>query len=174
MKVEFQHPNIVRIVYRQEKSDKDYGSCLWAYFDFDLDKWMLNIQSDVGNYAYRWATEDGSFLKLMASISKDYLIHKLCKQEEVDLDATKESVCYWLKESEASDKDYAIECLFDDLYKGIEKSEAQRIIVDWNDHFDLEIDEPWELIETDFSAWQKKIVCIFTDFVQPKIREELL
>ena len=41
-------PNIVALEYRQEQSDKDYGSCLWARFYFNLDRYELTIVSDCG------------------------------------------------------------------------------------------------------------------------------
>ena len=33
------NPNILTLEYRQEKTDKDYGSCLWARFMFNLDRY---------------------------------------------------------------------------------------------------------------------------------------
>ena len=37
MKILNETPNILKLSYRQEKGDKNYGSCLWATFLFDLD-----------------------------------------------------------------------------------------------------------------------------------------
>lgn len=36
------NPNIFCLEYRQDKEDADYGSCLWARFLFNLDKYELN------------------------------------------------------------------------------------------------------------------------------------
>lgn len=89
MKIEIQKPNVLRIVYRQEKGDPLYGRCLWAFFDFDLDLYMLNIQSDCGNAGYRWtATPDSeSFLHLMARCDYGYMLDKLFDSDQLDVEA---------------------------------------------------------------------------------------
>ena len=72
MKVETINPRILVLEYRQEKGDKDYGSCLWADFYFNLDKYDLTILSDVGNYGYAYwsVTPSESFLELMTRIGE--------------------------------------------------------------------------------------------------------
>ena len=78
MKIEVMHPNIIVYGIRQEKGDKDYGSCLWGKFIFDRDSGQLNINSDAGDYAYRWGyDEDEEFMHLMSRIDKDYLLNKI-------------------------------------------------------------------------------------------------
>ena len=176
MKVETQNPNIVRIAYHQEPGDHLYGSCLWAYFDFDLDRYMLNIQSDAGNAAYRWCEtpESESFLQLMARIDDDYLIYKLFRDEEVDIDATKEVVREYLEsgdmdEGELADAMESLDNMLDENDVSHSIGMAYRVLEDWNDENELEIDMAFELVKTDFSAWQKRIVQIFMDHIQPEI-----
>lgn len=47
-------PNILCLEYRQDREDKDYGTCLWARFMFNLDRYEMTITSDCGNYGYKW------------------------------------------------------------------------------------------------------------------------
>ena len=176
MKIETQKTNIVRIAYHQEKGDPGYGSCLWAYFDFDLDKYMLNIQSDAGNASYRWCAtpERESFLHLMARIDDDYLINKLFEQTVVDIEATKRELREYLENSDMDEGE--IEDAMDDfdntLYSyDIERniSMAYRVVEDWNNDNDLDIDMAYDLVQTDYTAGEKRIVQIFRDHVQPII-----
>lgn len=187
MKIEDLKPNIVRIAIHQEQNDPNYGSCLWGYYDFDLDRYMLNIQSDCGNAAYRWCeTPDSeSFLHLMARINDDYLMYKLFKPEEVDVSATVAEVREWLGVGE--DEDYQNDSLTDEEREEREEAleELERLLndapqnygtvgktlFDWNDDHDFDIDCIYECIVTDFTASQKRIVKIFQDCVQPKIRQ---
>ncbi len=176
MKIETQKTNIVRIAYHQEKGDPGYGSCLWAYFDFDLDKYMLNIQSDAGNASYRWCAtpESESFLHLMARIDDDYLINKLFEETVVDIEATKRELREYLESSDMDEGE--IEDAMDDfdntLYSyDIERniSMAYRVVEDWNNDNDLDIDMAYDLVQTDYTAGEKRIVQIFKDHVQPII-----
>jgi len=116
--------------YRQDKSDTDYGSCLYARFYFNLDKYELNIISDVGDYGYQWVAtpEHESFLEHLAQITDGYLLGKLCgSPKEFDYEATK-----------AHFYDYA-------------------------DVRDYLINE--------YTAYQKKIVSVFENHIQPVIRK---
>ena len=188
MKIEVEKPNIVRISYHQEQGDPHYGSCMWAYYDFDLDKYMLNIQSDCGEAAYRWVAtpKTESFLHLMARINDDYLINKLFDETSVDIDATLAEVREWLGIGE--DEDYQLDLsddereereealkelkeLFDEWGGNVSPETAGHILEEWNYDHDLELDCVWERVVTDFEAGEKRIVKIFADYVQPKIRE---
>ncbi len=57
--VNIYQPCITRISYRQEKGDSDYGTCLWADFEFDTINYRLQIMSDCGNYSYQWVPTPG-------------------------------------------------------------------------------------------------------------------
>lgn len=187
MKIEALNPNIVRIAIHQEDKDPNYGSCLWAYFDFDLDRYMLNIQSDCGNAAYRWTeTHDvESFLQLMARINSDYLMDKLFNPEDVDVCATIREVrnCLdigegdgfqdaYLDEDERNRREDAMDELKDRLFYASESCVAARnALVDWNDCHAFDIDCIYDCVVVDFTPWQKRIVEIFRDYVQPRIRE---
>lgn len=185
MKIEALKPNIVRIAIHQEKVDPHYGSCLWGYYDFDIDRYMLNIQSDCGEAAYRWCeTPDSeSFLHLMARIDDDYLMNKLFKAEEVDVSATVAEVREhlgvgddWqddsLTDEEREEREEALEEL-EGLLEDVSGSygAVQKALEDWNYDHDFDIDCIYEDVATDYTAWQKRIVEIFRDYVQPKIRE---
>lgn len=187
MKIEALKPNIVRIAIHQEKDDLNYGSCLWAYYDFDLDRYMLNIQSDCGNASYRWCeTPDSeSFLHLMARIDDDCLLYKLFKAEEVDVSATVSEVREWLGIS--NDEDYRDDGLTDKERK--EREEAleelegllndvsascvavENVLDEWNYKHEFYLACIWDCVVTDFTAWQKRIVEILRDYVQPKLRK---
>ena len=185
MKIEALKPNIVRIAIHQEKDDPHYGSCLWGYYDFDIDRYMLNIQSDCGEAAYRWCeTPDSeSFLHLMARIDDDYLMNKLFKAEEVDVSATVAEVREhlgvgddWqddsLTDEEREEREEALEEL-EGLLEDVSGSygAVQKALEDWNYDHDFDTDCIYEDVATDYTAWQKRIVEIFRDYVQPKIRE---
>lgn len=186
MKIETQKPNIVRIAYHQEKGDPHYGSCLWAYFDFDLDKYMLNIQSDAGNAAYRWyaTPKSESFLHLMARIDDDYLMNKLFKSEEVDVSATVAEVREWLGIGDREDlkDEYLTDYERDEREDALEELEGllsdvsdscvavQHALDDWNSDHGFDLDCVYEYVMTDYTAWQKRIVKIFAEYVQPMVR----
>lgn len=187
MRIDALKPNILRIAVRQEGNDQNYGSCLWAYFDFDLDRYMLNIQSDCGDAAYRWCeTPDSeSFLQLMARIDDDYLMYKLFVPDEVDVSDTIDGVRdylgvggddgyqnVYLAEAERRRREEALEEL-EELLKEVSGNygAAQITLENWNTDHDFDIDCAYGYVAVDFSAWQKRIVEIFRDHVQPKIRE---
>ena len=178
MRIEAGKPNILRISFHQEQGDPHYGSCMWAYFDFDLDKYTLNIQSDAGDASYRWvATPDHeSFLHLMARVNDDYLMNKLFRETVVDEAATRDALLECLTEMELDEDDInnaadALEYIFDDYSVERNIGLAQAIVEKWNSDNDLCIDEAYSYVQTDFTAGEKRIVQIFADYIQPKIQE---
>ena len=181
MKIEIEKPYIIVLNYKQEKSDEDYGSCLWARFYFDNKNYTLSIVSDCGNYMYGWVStpDTESFLHLMSRISKDYLLSKISSETQVNGDATSEAVKEYLNEvldEEEPDFDYEdIDniCYYssvDEVYNAI--LDCVRNTNAYNDFFkEYSI---WECIVTDYPYQAKKIASIFIEKVQPYIKKYLL
>lgn len=185
MKVTREKPEILRFIYRQESSDPHYGSCLWAIFDLDPGRGMLNIQSDCGNYAYRWPERGNEFLRLMTGIDKGYLLEKLCgKPKEVDEEATVERVKEYLQDAEYyEDEDLnrrkiergieRLEAKFED-FNISEEGFAAYMLDEWNDENNMQMCDIWELVQTSYGAHQKRIADIFIGHIEPEIRRAIL
>ena len=183
MKIEIEKTNIVRIAYHQEEGDKYYGSCLWAYFDFDLNRYMLSIQSDCGNASYRWVAtpKTESFLHLMARCDDGYMLDKLFEPTVVDVDSMIESVRNDIQiveddepmyegDEEWKEKEQYVEELKYSLEECRSDESAYMVLQNWYNEHDYDFSYAWEFVQKDFSAAAKRIVQIFHDFVQPKIR----
>lgn len=83
MKVTVNKIEIVRFEYRQERGDKDLGTCLWAFFDVDAPKGTITIQGDRGHYAHTWPERDGDFWKLCVTMDGSYMMHKMTGKARV-------------------------------------------------------------------------------------------
>lgn len=171
MKISEIKPNILCLEYRQEKGDPNYGSCLWARFMFNLDRYELTITSDCGNYGYKWfetpSTE--SFLELMARCNPEYILYKLYGDEDVfDYEATKRKIYDdWGDDEEEKEK-------LDETFQGVElygypddASEFIRAFEDNNNDYD----NVWELTVYRYPADVLKITEIFNEYIRPKIKE---
>lgn len=183
MKVTREKPEILRFIYRQEQDDPHYGSCLWAIFDLDPGRGLFNVQSDCGNYAYRWPERGMDFLKLFAgNMTDSYLLGKLCgKPKEFNAEATVEAVREYLKDAEYNEDEQKNRLFIDRAVKRLESefSEydlsdepgiAEFILDNWNSDNNMGIDCAWELAEKEYGAWQKRIVTIFKEYIMPEIR----
>lgn len=183
MKVTREKPEILRFIYRQEQDDPHYGSCLWAIFDLDPGRGLFNVQSDCGNYAYRWPERGMDFLKLLAgNMTDSYLLGKLCgKPKEFNAEVTVEAVREYLKDAEYNEDEQKNRLFIDRAVKRLESefSEydlsdepgiAEFILDNWNSDNNMGIDCAWELVEKEYGAWQKRIVTIFKEYIMPEIR----
>lgn len=181
MRIEVQKPNIIRVAYLPDPDEKEYPACTWAFFDFDTEEWLLNIQSDIGNYAHGWPVGKGeTFLELCARMSDDYLEKKLFHENYTvfDKDATIQNFREYFEECEFSEE--RMESLLEDLRYKLDEYDleecvplAEYLVDEWNNENDIGIDCAWEHVESDLTAWQKRIVRIFVEHIQPKLREML-
>lgn len=187
MKVTREKPEILRFIYRQEQDDPHYGSCLWAIFDLDPGRGLFNVQSDCGNYAYRWPERGMDFLKLLAgNMTDSYLLGKLCgKPKEFNAEATVEAVREYLKDAEYNEDEQKNRLFIDMAVKRLESefSEydlsdepgiADFILDNWNSDNNMGIDCAWELVEKEYGAWQKRIVTFFKEHIVPEIRKAIM
>lgn len=177
MKVTKENPEIIRFIYRQEPGDDYYGSCLWAFFDIDTGHGMMSIQSDCGNYAYRWPEKGWDFLYMLSYASKSYLLSKLCGNPNMfDEKGTISRIEEYMADIEADEqtKAEALEKLkktFQDYCLDDAPEIAQFLVDEWNDEYELEIDCAWELVHTVYETHQKKIVDIFLEHIVPEIEK---
>lgn len=180
-KAEIKKTPIVIFEFHQEKEDKDYGSCLWARFLFDLENYDMHITSDCGNYGYGWipTPEHESFLKLMSGINSDYLLDKIASRETIDNDKTYGNIKFLLEQC-ADENLEDINIDLEELESACNQN-TDRDIVDSVCHIikftsldeHIEEYELYESIEKDYSASQKKIAEVFENYIQPKITELL-
>lgn len=166
-------PNMLFLEYRQDKDDDDYGSCLWARFMFNLDRYELTITSDCGNYGYKWCETPNSesFLQLMARTDDGYMLDKLYGMADVfNYEDTKAKIYEYFGEDE-EDKEKLDE-IFDvmTIYGG-EPDNASEFMRVFEDNNDCDFCDVWEMLEFDYSSNVIKIVSVFKEYIQPKIRE---
>lgn len=180
-KVELKKPSIITIEFRQEKEDKDYGSCMWARFVLDTENYDMHIISDCGNYGYGWhpTPEHESFLKLISRINSDYLLDKIASRETINNDETYENIKFLLEqcadneledigidleEIEYACNNRSVNDVLDGIRAEIKYTSLDRHIEDY---------EIYENISMDYSASQKKIAEVFENHIQPFIKEML-
>lgn len=176
MNINVTHPMILRIEYKPDPEEKSYSRCLWARFDIDQGEDTLTITSDCGTYSYGyWSVGPGGFLKFLCGLHADYLLEKLAKADRFDLDATVNR----MEETLEDCYDYSkkrINSLVEDLRERLETMDEEgknacAVLNEWNDDYDLDLCDIWEDAVYDYSPQAKRIVQIFIDHIQPKIRE---
>ena len=178
MEIKITNPRIVRVSYLPDRTDERYRECTWAYFDFDPDNWMLNIQSDAGDYAYCWCPEkDRKFLPFITKIDGDYLLRKISRRTEVDIEATKERLRECMEDMEFSEddiEDYMSE-LIDKLEELCCESEdfVKYAVDEWNNEQDLDICDAWDYVVVDYPNDAKKIARIFDEHIRHTIFDKL-
>ncbi len=173
-------PNVLTLEFRQEKDDPDYGSCLWARFSFNLDRYELLITSDCGSYGYKWCETPNSesFLELMTRVSDGYLLQKLYGNPDIfDYERTKESAYRWYGEDEDDRKklDEIFEAI-EDEYEPNEGSDFLRMFDDQNHSDDYRcayFSDTFELPQYSYPKDAEKICAVFRDHIQPAIRERI-
>lgn len=169
-------PNMLVLEYRQEQNDKDYGSCLWARFTFNLDRYELSITSDCGNYGYKWVETPNSesFLHLMARVDESYLLGKLYGPEDIfDYDKTKEEA-YKILVDEDEDKQ-KLDKIFEEFDDSWIPETSESFCTRFEDLSDGYFDGGyiWELPVYEYPGDAKKIVSVFENAIKPKIKEIL-
>lgn len=91
MKIEQVKPNIIQLKFQQEKSDNDYGSCLWGNVTLNCDTYTLMAETDCGKYVHSWTPtpDEESFIQLLCRIEKEYLVGKISVKNVFDFEESK-------------------------------------------------------------------------------------
>lgn len=179
--VKVENPEIITVSFRQERSDKDYGSCLWARFNFDTKHYHLSIESDCGTYGNGWVPtpDHETFLQLCSRFDEGYLLDKLDNRSVVDGRATHKALMEFLEDYDS----VAYEALTERQHKYLENAcRSNRTDRDVLDSIMNELDDTefsgscseYDIaccIEMTYPNGTKKIVEIFHDHIQPVLRE---
>lgn len=162
-------PKMFCLEYRQEPGDKDYGSCLWARFMFNLDRYELSIVSDCGNYGYKWVETPNSesFLQLMSRCDEGYIINKLYGHEDI-FDYEKSKAAVYENYCDDDNKE-EIDDIFDELeiYGAPETAESFCKELSKASEY---IDEPWLCVVYEFPPNVLKIASVFENCIKPAIK----
>lgn len=181
MIVAIEETRIISLMYRQERTDADYGSCIWARFYFDLNNYTLSIESDCGNYVYGWVPtpETESFLHLCSRFDEGYLLEKISNRTVVSGEETWAALKGLLEECNGTDntedRHIDMETIESSCYHNRNEDEAFQSI--WGaieeTFFKSEIEdyEVWQSIEMDYPASAKKIVSVFHDHIRPVLKK---
>lgn len=176
-------PRIRQFQYRQEKGDPDYGTCLWAHFNLDIENYTLTIESDCGDYSYGWTPTPNSesFVHLMSRVDGEYLLNKIADRNVFDYEESKNQTIENIKEyyTDLEEGDKTIEEIlseieYQELFFEIQSNDRDfyRIIAmelkkhDCSDTFET------IAVEMDYSAGAKRIVKIFCEALQPILKKE--
>lgn len=171
MTVTAETPEIIKLVYRQEKTDADYGSCLFARFYFDTKSYTLLIESDCGIFGYKWFCTPGteSFVHLMCRCSPGYILDKISRPSVVDTEATVSAIKQCIHDYEfipgdISDDELTEACSYE---TNVEVHQALQEL-DWSEYGDYEL---WQCIELTHPAGAKRIVQVFENYIKPELRK---
>lgn len=161
---------IICIEYRQSREDIDYGSCLWARFYFNLDKYELMILSDCGNYGYSWGeTDSEDFFHLLLRSSGNYILSKIARRDVFDFKATKESLYINAFMDADDEKREKLDEIFEAFeYEPETGSDFVRMFDEENDGTFI---NTFEMPVYKYPVWAERISRIFEDYIKPKIRE---
>lgn len=183
MKVTIEKPEVIVMVYRQEKTDPDYGSCMWARFYLDMVNYTINIESDCGTYGYKWlpTPNSESFLALLCRMDKEYLLDKIASRTVIDGDTTWKNVKelvenaasdQFVKLSEIEMKFIKLACYENNTIRDVVEavkdaiisSEIKRAVC--YDEYAL-----FCCVEKDYPTRAKKIVSVFDTCIRPELKK---
>lgn len=176
MKIENTMPNIIQLKFYQEKTDNDYGSCLWGNVVIDCDNYTLFIESDCGSYSYGWTPTPNteSFVKLLCRMNSDYLLEKISDRTYFDFDESKKQTYQNIREyfeyDGTNEAQKIIENIDYDLVMSYGEEGFYRVCSEVLSKYNDEIIH----IEKDYPAGAKKIADIFKNTIQPYLRETFL
>lgn len=168
-------PDILVLEFQQDKSDKDYGSCLWARFYIDKKRYTLTIDSDCSHFAHTWIpTEQESFIHLLSRMQKDYLLSKISDETFVNTTRTHHLVRQYIEEISSPDDLTDIE--WSDIKAACSSTtidavtDALRNAIPDNIFDNIDEFELFNCIVTEYPPSAQKIANIFVNYVIPYLK----
>ncbi len=175
MEIARTNPRIYTYNLKASKEDNIYSACLWARFTFDCDAGALTVNSDAGDYSYRWGyNENEDFMHLMSRIDKYYLLNKISDKSKFLLEESKKGT---IENIELNGfKEYGIET--EEEWKEYKQKimnlfiEDERSFLDSVSYIIPDINGEDIYTEKDYPAGAKVIAEMFDKYLQPEIKKE--
>lgn len=180
MKIENITSNIIQFKFYQEKTDNDYGSCLWGNIIIDCANYTLLIESDCGSYTYGWTPTPNteSFVKLLCRMNSDYLLGKISDMSCFDFEKSKEQTYKNIREYFEYDGTNAVEEIIENLDYTLDATDSEESFYRACEEafYGYDVCDSFEIIyiEKDYPSGAKKIADIFKNTIQPYLRENFL
>lgn len=175
-----EEPEIVTISYHQTRDDADYGSCLWARFNFDVKHYHLSIESDCGSYGNGWCPtpDHETFLHLCSRFDEGYLLDKIDNRSVVDGEATYKALMEYLEDYDSFAFEELSEIKREELENACHHNRTaddamQNILDDLEETAFPSSISMYDIaccIEMTYPRGAKKIAQIFKDYIQPELR----
>lgn len=150
MKIKNIAPDVVQLKFYQEKTDSDYGSCLWGNVIIDCANYTLLIESDCGSYAYGWTPTPNteSFIRLLCRMNSDYLLGKIsdmtCFDFEKSKEQTYENIREYFEYDDINGKPYSLP--FQKPWTNITNDEAAKACFSKGEGWHLMTAAEWGLV----------------------------
>lgn len=171
-------PRVITYAIRMDKNDEEYASCMWAKFIFDCDSGQLNINSDAGDFSYRWGfNENEDFMHLMTRINRDYLLDKISSKCVFDLEESKKETIHTLQFwgtdiAGVKNGQHVLELI--EQINNIEDncSEEYFIRAISEDILPTLSYEDMDIVKN-YPRGAETVVSLFTKYIQPQIKEDI-
>ncbi|MDO4301564.1 MAG: hypothetical protein Q4D26_09275 [Clostridia bacterium] len=164
-------PQILQFGVSMIENDELYHSCMWGVVNLDLKNGIMSACTDCGDYAYRWPETDEMFLKLMATVDSEYLLRKIARRIEFDLEGTINIIIDIFDDDEEYQN--RLRKFFTDYDYVYDSNDFLSSIEEWdNDDLLADIDL-YECLVYDYHPQAKTFVKIFTEYIQPEIKKYL-
>lgn len=180
MKIENITPNIIQLRFYQEKTDSDYGSCLWGNVIIDCANYTLLIESDCGSYAYGWTPTPNTenFVKLLCRMNSEYLLGKISDMTYFNFEKSKEQTYKNIHEYFGYDGTNAVKEIIENLDNNLDATDSEESFYRACEEafYGYNVCDSFEIIhiEKDYPAGAKKIAEIFRETIQPYLQERIL
>lgn len=140
-----------------------------AVFLLDTVNYTLSIESDWGEYCYRWCADREGFKNLMLRVGGDYLRNKLSDRTEIDWKKTvRNATKMFFQYGHCNDHEKIKEFLNE--INNVDRNEIR-----FYDFVCSYAPDLWEggFFEKDYPMRTKVIVAIFESYLKKELREEL-
>ena len=141
-----------------------------AVFLLDTVNYTLSVESDWGEFCYRWcATERETFKALMLRVGEDYLCRKISSRSEIDWNKTiRHAIKSFFRYGHCKDKEQIKEFLNE--IKRVDHNEIR-----FYDFVCSYAPDLWEgdFFEKDYPIKAKVIVAIFEKYLKNELKKEL-
>ena len=173
-KLKIVKPQTITIQFEPDRTDKEFGQCIWADFIFDTENYRLSVHSECGDYSYNWVpTPDSeSFTHLMCRIEKEYLLDKISDRTDINEKQTLSNLKRLFKSIENQIDFEEIEAIVNQsAFSADVANNIRSYLLSADINTTIEWFDVYDAVAKDYPVNAKTIASIFTNYVQPFLKD---